>query len=59
VAQAVATVLGVRERPGRSLLDGLTAFLGPKQMLLLLDNCEHLLGACAVLVDALLRVSPD
>src|SRR6185437_960290 len=40
------------------LLDSLIAFLRPKQMPLLLDNCEHLLVACAVLVDALLRVCP-
>ncbi|HEV7126313.1 MAG TPA: helix-turn-helix domain-containing protein, partial [Ktedonobacterales bacterium] len=58
VVQTVATVLGVRERPGRSLLDSLTAFLGAKHVLLLLDNCEHLLGACAALADALLRVCP-
>jgi transcriptional regulator with XRE-family HTH domain len=49
VAQAVATVLGVRERPGQAVLDSLAAFLGAKQALLLLDNCEHLLGACAAL----------
>jgi non-specific serine/threonine protein kinase len=58
VVQAVATVLGVRERPDQSLLDSLTAFLCPKQVLLLLDNCEHLLGACAALADSLLRVCP-
>jgi non-specific serine/threonine protein kinase len=54
----VATVLAVRERPGQSLLDSLTTFLCPKHVLLLLDNCEHLLGACAALADALLRICP-
>ncbi|HWE63098.1 MAG TPA: AAA family ATPase, partial [Chloroflexota bacterium] len=58
VARTVAAVLGVREMPGQVLLDSLTAFLRPKQVLLLLDNCEHLLGACATLADALLRVCP-
>ena len=58
VAQAVASVLGVREQAGSSLLDRLTTFLQPKHLLLLLDNCEHLLGACAELVEALLRVCP-
>ena len=58
VAQAVASVLGVREQAGSSLLDRLTTFLQPKHLLLLLDNCEHLLVACAALVDALLRVCP-
>jgi non-specific serine/threonine protein kinase len=58
VAQAVATVLGVREQAGHAPLDRLTAFLCPKQLLLLLDNCEHMLGACAALADALLRRCP-
>jgi predicted ATPase len=58
VVQTVATVPGVRERPGRSLLEGLTTFLCPKHVLLLLDNCEHLLGACAALADALLHSCP-
>src|SRR5256885_13198068 len=42
VPQAVASVLGVREEPGRPLVDTLLDFLRPKRLLLLLDNCEHL-----------------
>src|SRR5262249_31870116 len=58
VPQAVATVFGVRERSDRSLLDGLVAYLEKRQLLLLLDNCEHLLKACGELADALLRRCP-
>ncbi len=55
LAQAIATVLGVREEPGHPLGDTLTAYLGPKKLLLVLDNCEHLVSACAQLCDSLLR----
>jgi non-specific serine/threonine protein kinase len=58
VPQAVATVLGVREEPGRPLPATLADALKPRHLLLLLDNCEHLLDACAYLVDALLRACP-
>jgi predicted ATPase len=57
VADAVATALGVPDRGGRSALERLTAFLGDRQLLLLLDNFEHVLGA-APLVTALLRACP-
>lgn len=55
VPQAVASALGVREEPGRGLTETLADRLGPRELLLLLDNCEHLVGACAELADALLR----
>ena len=58
VPQHVAGVLGVRENPGRSVLEGLMLFLRDRQVLLVLDNCEHLLEACAQLVEALLHASP-
>ena len=56
--QAVAQAVGVREAPGRPLLAALTAALRSRRLLLVLDNCEHLLGACARLADALLRACP-
>jgi non-specific serine/threonine protein kinase len=56
--QTMAAVLGVRERPGESLLDSLVRSLQPKRALLLLDNCEHLVTTCAALAEALLRVCP-
>lgn len=58
VAQAVARVMGVREAPGRSLLRLLIEHLEPAEALLVLDNCEHLIEACAALVDALLEGCP-
>jgi predicted ATPase/DNA-binding CsgD family transcriptional regulator len=54
VPQAVASVLGVREAPGRSLTETLVDHLGSREMLLVLDNCEHLIDACASLVSVLL-----
>ena len=58
VLQNVAQALGVREEAGKLLLQSLTAALKGKGLLLVLDNCEHLLAACAQLVDTLLRASP-
>jgi predicted ATPase len=58
VPQAVATTLKVREQPGRPLLDTLLDALHDKEMLLLLDNCEHLIDAAARLAEALLDSCP-
>jgi predicted ATPase len=55
VAQPVASTLGVREQQGRSLIETLSNYLSSKQVLLVLDNCEHLVEACAMLADALLH----
>lgn len=59
VAQEMASVLGVREQPGKPLEQALTQHLHDKKTLLLLDNCEHLLDACAGLSDLLLATCPD
>jgi predicted ATPase/DNA-binding SARP family transcriptional activator len=58
VPQTVAAALGVREVAGTPLIQTLAAALKPKQLLLVLDNCEHLLTACAELAEALLRSCP-
>ena len=58
VARQVADVLRVPEDPEQPLLDVLAQHLAEDQMLLVLDNCEHLLDDCAVLVDSLSRQSP-
>src|SRR3712207_3060598 len=58
VPQAMASTLGVREQPGRSLIETLSNYLGSKKVLLVLDNCEHLIEACAELAAALLRSCP-
>jgi len=55
VHQALATVLDVREEPGTRLADALVARLRAKQALLVLDNCEHLVEACAELAEHLTR----
>jgi non-specific serine/threonine protein kinase len=55
VPQAVASTLGVRERPGRSLTETLSGYLASSRVLLVLDNCEHLVEACAELAETLLR----
>ena len=54
VPVAVARALGLPDQPGRSTMDTLTRFVADRQMLVVLDNCEHLLDACADLVAALL-----
>jgi predicted ATPase/class 3 adenylate cyclase len=59
VVQAVATTFQVREAAGRALLDLLVDYLQPKSLLLVLDNCEHLVAACAQLATALLRACPN
>jgi non-specific serine/threonine protein kinase len=58
VPQAVASVLSVRERSDRSLRDALVAHLARRQVLLVLDNCEHLVKVCAELADTLLQGCP-
>src|SRR5918997_3914016 len=59
VPQTVAFALGMREQPGRLLTDTLSEYLELKKMLLVLDNCEHLVEACAQLAEALLRACPN
>jgi predicted ATPase/class 3 adenylate cyclase/DNA-binding CsgD family transcriptional regulator len=54
VPSIVARAFGLPDQPGRSTMDSLTRFITDRQMLVLLDNCEHLLDASAALVDALL-----
>ena len=53
VAAAVATEVGVRERSGQHLADTIAEELHPRHLLVVLDNCEHLVGACAALVGEL------
>ncbi len=55
VAQRAAATLEVREQAGQALLTMLTNYLRDKHLLLLLDNCEHLIESCAHLADTLLH----
>jgi predicted ATPase/class 3 adenylate cyclase len=59
VAVTVANVLGIAQEPGRSLTDTLIEAIGQRSLLLMLDNCEHVLDACAKLADALIRGCPS
>ena len=59
VPGTVAFVLGVTETPGTPLVDSLLAHLEPREALLVVDNCEHLVGACASLAGTLLRSCPN
>lgn len=59
VVNAVASALELREQPDAPLLETITAQLPPKQLLLVLDNCEHLLIACSSLALALVRACPE
>ena len=59
VPSTTAQVLGVREEPGRTLTETLCAHLKPQKLILILDNCEHVVGACGQMVDALLRETPE
>ncbi len=54
-----ALILGLREDPKRSVIDMLCDILREKRMLLLFDNCEHVLDACAQLIHALLKTCPQ
>ena len=56
--RAVATALGVPEEPGRAPMDGLAAALRDRALLLVLDNCEHLVATCAELAGTLLGACP-
>src|SRR4030095_16362672 len=58
VPPAVATALGMKEDPGKPVSPVVTQRFARKRVLLVLDNCEHLLEACAKVADALVRQYP-
>ena len=58
VPVAVTRALGLPDQAGRSTMDTLTRVIGDRHLLLLLDNCEHLIDACASLTVALLSACP-
>ncbi len=59
VADTVADVLGLRDDPGRTLSDVLGRTLKDRRTLLVLDNCEHVITACARLAETLLSACPN
>jgi predicted ATPase/class 3 adenylate cyclase/DNA-binding CsgD family transcriptional regulator len=58
VPVAAARALGLPDQPGRSAEDTIVRFIADRPMLVVLDNCEHLLEGCAVLIGALLAACP-
>ena len=59
VAAAIADVLQVRQRGPDSGPAELATAIGPRELLLMLDNCEHLIRSCAEVADGLLRACPQ
>lgn len=60
VPRTTAMTVGLREEPRhRPLIDMLCDYLRKKKMLIILDNCEHLVDACARLADRILHAAPD
>jgi non-specific serine/threonine protein kinase len=58
VTPTVAAALRVKEQPGQEILETLKESLRMKHLLLVLDNCEHLVDACATIVSELLKTCP-
>ncbi|HVQ50773.1 MAG TPA: adenylate/guanylate cyclase domain-containing protein, partial [Mycobacterium sp.] len=58
VPLTVARAFGLPDQPGSSALDTLVRFIGDSPMIVVLDNCEHLVDACAALTAALLGACP-
>ncbi|BBY06127.1 helix-turn-helix transcriptional regulator [Mycobacterium noviomagense] len=59
VPLTVARTLGLPDQPGRSTMEILLSFVGDRKMLLLLDNCEHLLDACGQMIGELFDACPQ
>ena len=59
VAAAVAAALDVQQRPNRSLVDSIVEFLDAQELLLVLDNCEHVLDTTSELVELVLQWCPS
>ncbi len=58
VPEALASALGVKEDAGRPVLEAVLKFVADRRLLVILDNCEHVVQACAELVRALLQAGP-
>jgi class 3 adenylate cyclase len=59
VVRAVAAAVGAVESAGRPLAESIVDYLRGKKVLLILDNCEHVIGASSELADVLLRSLPE
>jgi predicted ATPase/class 3 adenylate cyclase len=59
MAQVISATLGCRPRPGLSLADSVVEFVKVRELLLVLDNCEHLLDEAGEFADAVVRSCPN
>ncbi len=59
VANAIASIFGLREQERRPMVDVLVQYLRPRNLLLILDNCEHLIEEVARIADTMLRAAPE
>jgi predicted ATPase len=59
VPRTTAMTMGLRDEPQRPVIDMLCDYLREKKMLIVLDNCEHLVDACARMADRILHTAPD
>jgi len=55
ITQTIASVFGLRESPDRPLIELVVDYLRAKSMLIILDNCEHLIEACARIAESLIQ----
>ena len=58
VPRTIAITIGLREEPQRPVIDMLCDYLHEKKMLIILDNCEHLVNACAQMANQILQAAP-
>jgi predicted ATPase/class 3 adenylate cyclase/DNA-binding CsgD family transcriptional regulator len=59
VPRTTATAIGLRDEPPRPVTDILCDYLSEKKILIILDNCEHLVEACARMADRILHAAPN
>ena len=59
IPQTILSAIGIKEQPGKPPLELLKEYLHERKILLVLDNCEHLISASAHVVNTLLRAAPE
>jgi predicted ATPase len=59
IDQAIAEIFKIKEQPGSILINIITHYLKNKKLLLILDNCEHLIDACSEIVEQILKSTED
>ncbi len=59
VAEAAATAVGIRVPSRRTAAEAVAEHLGARESLIVLDTCEHVIGACAALAETILRICPN